>query len=210
MREDDLSGIASRIIPLYDRHAMAWDRLRGKHLAERAWLDRFCAALPVGARILDLGCGSGEPIARHLSERGFRVTGVDSSPAMIALCQHRLPGHHWVVADMRSLALAESFDGILAWDSFFHLPRTEQRCMFRVFAAHSAPGAMLMFTSGPDEGEAMGSFEGEPLFHASLSPAAYREVMARHGFEVVAHTIEDADCGGHTVWLARFATGSAV
>lgn len=210
MSEDDPSGIASRIIPLYDRHAAAWDRLRGKDLGERVWLDRFCAALPVGARILDLGCGSGEPIARHLSERGFRVTGVDSSPAMIALCRNRMPTHAWIVADMRSLALAESFDGILAWDSFFHLPRTDQRAMFGIFAAHAAPGATLMFTSGPGDGEAIGTFEGEPLFHASLATDTYRAFLARHGFEVLAHTIEDPHCGGHTVWLARFSAGSPV
>lgn len=210
MSKDDPSGLAPNIISLYERHAMAWDRLRGKNLAERAWLDRFCEALPRCARILDLGCGSGEPIARNLSERGFRLTGVDSSSSMIALCRQRLPAHQWIVADMRSLALAERFDGILAWDSFFHLPRADQRAMFAVFAAHAAPEAMLMFTSGPDDGEAIGTFEGEPLFHASLSPGMYRELMSRYGFELLAHTIEDASCGGHTVWLARFAAGCPV
>ena len=40
--------------------------------------------------------------------------------------------------------------------------------MFGVFARHAAPGARLMFTSGPSEGESIGSYHGEPLYHAPV------------------------------------------
>src|SRR5690349_18212531 len=104
---------AERIIGLYERHARGFDQDRVKSLFERAWLDRFLA----GGAILDLGCGSGEPIARYFVAAGHAVTGVDSSPAMIALCQSRFAGQNWIVGDMRTLALGRRFDGILAWDS---------------------------------------------------------------------------------------------
>jgi hypothetical protein len=58
-----------------------------------------------------------------------------------------------------------------------------------------------MFNSGPADGIAIGAFEGEPLFHASLDPGAYRALLASHGFSVIAHRADDADCGGRTVWL---------
>lgn len=170
---------------------------------ERAWLDRFAALMPAAGTVLDLGCGMGEPIAGHLIARGFRVTGVDASPGLLGLCQQRFPDHAWHLADMRGLGLGARFDGILAWDSFFHLTQADQRDMFAVFARHAAPGAALLFTSGPAEGTAMGEFEGEPLFHASLDPAEYRALLHAHGFAVVAHRAEDEACGGHTVWLAR-------
>jgi SAM-dependent methyltransferase len=153
--------------------------------------------------VLDLGCGTGEPIAGALVEAGYVVTGVDSAPAMIALCRARFPDQTWHVADMRRLALGRGFAGILAWDSFFHLEPDDQRAMFATFRAHAAPGAALMLTSGPRAGVAMGSFEGEPLYHASLAPEEYRALLAAHGFAVVAHVAEDPDCGGRTVWLAR-------
>jgi SAM-dependent methyltransferase len=194
---------AARIIGLYERHALAWDRLRGRDLFEKAWLGRFLALLPDRARILDLGCGSGEPIARHLIEAGHAVTGVDSSPAMISLCRSRFPAETWMVADMRSLSLDQRFDGILAWNSFFHLARDEQRRMFRVVQRHAADRAALMFTSGPTDGEAIGTFQGEPLYHASLDSAEYRTLLDGAGFRVVSHLVEDPDCGRHTVWLAR-------
>lgn len=40
-------------------------------------------------------------------------------------------------------------------------------------------------------------------FRASLAPAEYREIIQSHEFGVEAHVVEDPDCGGHTVWLAR-------
>lgn len=191
------------IAGLYERHAATFDAQRGKSLFERVWLDRFRAAIGAGASILDLGCGSGEPIARYLIACGHRVTGVDTSPSMIAMAEDRFPDHCWVVADMRSVDLGARFGGIVAWDSFFHLTHDEQRAMFPIFRAHAAAGAALLFTSGPEDGEAIGSFAGEPLFHASLSGDAYRALLAESGFEVLAHVSEDPDCGWHTVWLAR-------
>lgn len=194
---------SSAIIDLYQRHAAAFDRLRGKTLFEGPWLDRFLVLVPEGAAILDIGCGSGEPIARYLLGKRRSVTGVDSAASLIDLCRQRFPQAEWHVQDMRRLALGRRFDGLIAWDSFFHLTPADQRMMFPLFAAHAAPGAALIFTSGPAHGEAIGTFEGEPLYHGSLAPEEYRALLAENGFSVVAHRIEDPECGGHTIWLAR-------
>lgn len=199
------AAAAAAIPGLYERHAHAWATDRGDRLMEGAWLDRFLAPLPPGAPLLDLGCGPGVPIGRYLVERGHPVTGVDASPAMLALRAANLPGQEAVLADMRGLALGRRFAGILAWDSFFHLDHAAQRAMFPVFAAHAAPEAMLMFTSGPAHGVAIGHFRDEALFHASLDPAEYRALLAGQGFAEVAHQAEDPACGRRTVWLARAA-----
>jgi hypothetical protein len=129
--------------------------------------------------------------------------GVDSSMAMISMFQARLPGQETWVSDMRLLSLQHTFEGILAWDSFFHLNHRDQRQMFPIFRAHAAPGAALMFTSGPAHGEAIGRLEGEPLYHASLDVVEYKHLLNSQGFEVVATVAEDPACGGRTVWLAR-------
>lgn len=194
---------ASEITGLYQRHAREWDKERGKSLFERAWLDRFKAVIPQDETILDLGCGSGEPMARYLIASSYRVTGVDSSPGLIELCRERFANENWIVGDMREVSLGQRFGGILAWDSFFHLTPDDQRRMFKVFGEHAAPGAALMFTSGPREGEAIGSYRGEALYHASLDAAEYEQLLAAHGFSVIAHIPDDPHCGGHTVWLAQ-------
>jgi hypothetical protein len=92
---------------------------------------------------------------------------------------------------------------VLAWHSFFHLPHDDQRAMFGVFARHARPGAPLMFTSGPAAGEALGTFEGETLYHASLAPDEYRALLDRAGFAVLDHIAEDPATNGDTIWLAR-------
>ncbi|MCV7380970.1 SAM-dependent methyltransferase [Mycobacterium alsense] len=194
---------ADRVVDLYQRHAVAWSRDRGDHLLERDWLERLLGIAPSDPAVLDMGCGSGVPMARHLIEHGCRVTGVDASSAMIAMCAGRFPGHEWRVADMRTLRLGRAFDAIMAWDSFFHLTQADQRRMFPIFARHGAAGAALMFTSGPAAGERVGSYRGEPLYHASLDADEYRRLLRANGFEVVAHVVEDPACGGRTVWLAR-------
>lgn len=196
---------AADIPALYERYAAVFDRLRGDaNFREAGWMARFRDLLPeTPADILDLGCGMGVPVARFFIEAGHRVTGIDTAPSLIALCRPRFPAHDWQVADMRTLALGRAFDGVLAWNSFFHLTPDAQRGMGPVFAAHARPGAPLMFTSGPHAGEAIGTFEGDRLYHASLSPDDYRALLDQAGFDIVDFVPEDPTCGGLTVWLAR-------
>lgn len=195
--------LADNIIGIYQRHAGAFEQKRSTSLFEKAWLDRFLALLPVNGQILDIGCGNGMPIADYFIRQGFQVTGVDSSQPMIDRCLQRFSEQSWSVADMRTLALADRFDGLIAWDSFFHLAREDQRQMFNVFRQHANSQATLMFTSGTSNGEAIGTFEGEALYHASLAPEEYRQLLQEQGFSVVKTIVEDPDCGGRTVWLAR-------
>jgi cyclopropane fatty-acyl-phospholipid synthase-like methyltransferase len=196
-------SIADNIIGIYQRHAEAFEQKRSTHLFEQPWLDRFLSLLPNNGRILDIGCGNGMPIAGYIIRQGFQMTGVDSSQPMIDRCLQRFPEQRWAVADMRTLALADKFDGLIAWDSFFHLTREDQRQMFEIFGQHANDLAALMFTSGTSNGEAIGTFEGEALYHASLAPEEYRQLLHQQGFSVVKMAVEDPDCCGHTVWLAQ-------
>lgn len=170
---------------------------------ERRWLDRMMAAAP-GRNVLDIGCGSGQPVASYLVSRKRNVTGVDGAEAMIELFRENVPQAHAIHADMRGLNLGRTFDAIIAWDSFFHLTPDDQRAMFPVFAVHAAPDAALMFTSGFSAGEVVGEVEGEKVYHSSLCPLEYEAVLNANGFEVTHFRPEDPECGNHTIWLARF------
>ena len=198
-----MDDAADEIIGLYRRHAEAWDRARSDRLREGAWLGRFLELIPAGGTVLDLGCGGGRPMASHCIEQGYAVTGVDASPELIALCRQRFPEQTWEVADMRGLDLGRRFDGLLAWHSLFHLRPEDQEAMFPVFARHAAAGAALMFTSGWNRGVAMGQFQGERLYHASLDPDEYHALLKAHGFKALAHKVDEHEAGAGAVWLAR-------
>jgi len=203
-REQDMSESAAKnILNLYDTHADAFARLRSRHLMEKTWLDKFIDLLGTRGTVLDMGCGNGRPIAEYFIQQGYQITGIDGACAMLARAQEQFPEQRWLNRDMRQLALNETFDGLIAWDSFFHLTPDDQRQMFPVFARHSRPGSVLMFTSGTHNGVAMGEFEGEPLYHASLSPDEYRQRLAGNGFAVIDVVFEDPECGGHSVWLCQ-------
>ena len=191
------------MIAFYERNAHNFDKDRGRNLFEKTWLNKFLDLIPANGVILDLGCGTGEPIAEYLIGRGFRVTGVDSSSRMIDLCKQRFPNQEWIMNDMRHIKLDRTFDGILAWDSFFHLNHTDQQSMFSEFRDWANVGAPLMFTAGPEHGEAVNPLWDELLYHASFSKEEYDVLLKECGFDPVTFALNDQECGDHCIYLAR-------
>ena len=200
---------ADRIVGLYQDKATDWIRDRGAVLRrhegdwdEAAWLDRFCAGWPLGASVLDVGCGSGWPMGAALLERGFKVVGLDASPGLIAHSRETLSKGDWRVGDMREGLPDGAFYGVLAWHSLFHLTPEAQTQLLPTLAARVARGGRLMFTAGPAYGEAIGEWRGEPLYHSSLSPETYHDLLTVAGL-----TVENG--GDQGVWMARRAILSA-
>ena len=182
---EDLKAAAD-IVDLYDRRSADWVADRGPRLNgdDAAWLDRFTARLRPDDAVLDVGCGSGRPMAAALLERDFRVTGVDSSANMVAHAAAELPEGRFLQADMRTLDLGETFAGVLAWHSLFHLAPADQRIALPRLLDHAAPRATVMFSSGHSEGFIVGSWRGDPLYHGSLGPEEYKALLTSQGFVV--------------------------
>ena len=198
----NMQDVGQRTQSVYEKNAVAWDEQRNRSLFERAWLDRLLARTSPGDTILDVGCGAGEPIAHYINERDHRVCGVDFAEPMLALARIRFPEARWIRADMRYLALGETFAGVIAWDSFFHLSPDEQRLTILRLARHVAPGGALLVTFGPSASEKIGSVGGDPVYHASLSIDEYEERLRRAGLEIQDFVPEDPGCAGHSVLLA--------
>ncbi|WP_420585054.1 class I SAM-dependent methyltransferase [Ruegeria sp.] len=188
---------------VYERQATEYDKRRSKALFEARWLARFTASLKPGEHVLDLGCGTGDPIARWFMAEGFAVTGVDFAEAMLAIARDRWPDGDWRCADMRDFELDQQFDGIIAWNSFYHLTADEQKACIARMSRHLRPGGMLMLTVGPRAGEESGSVGAERVFHASLSPAGYAGCLEENGLLMTGFLAEDPETQSHTVLMAR-------
>ncbi len=188
---------------VYEKNAEGYDRNRARAFFEARWLSRFADSIPHGARVLDLGCGAGEPIAAWLIGEGLSLTGVDFSEAMLDIARKRWPKGDWRKGDMRTLELDARFQGIIAWNSFFHLTRDEQRACLSRLANHLEPGGVLMVTVGPEDGVATGTVEGDIVYHASLSAAEYAAKLEDCGLRLTAYMAEDPWCDYHSVLMAR-------
>src|SRR5690606_17620544 len=115
---------------------------------ERRFLCALLQGLPQGARILDLGCGSGRPVAEHLLAAGFAVTGVDQSAALLGLARARLAHGEWIESTLERYQPQRRFAAAIAWDSLFHVPRQEHLPIFRRIGASLAPGGRFLLTVG--------------------------------------------------------------
>ncbi|MFC7617506.1 class I SAM-dependent methyltransferase [Actinokineospora soli] len=86
-----LSRVTENQVPAFDLIGKRYDESfveRDTQIAEVDWL---IAQLPQGARVLDLGCGSGLPTARQLLDAGMVVVGVDESRVMLDLAEEQAP-----------------------------------------------------------------------------------------------------------------------
>ncbi len=194
---------AANLAETYDRHAAAWQTKRQREVpGETAWLKRVASRIAQNARVLDLGCGSGEPAGRFFLTRGDHVTGYDQSPAMIALAQVSYPTGNWHVGDMRRLELQGPFDAVIGWDSFFHLSAEDQRSLLPKLASLVSDQGAMLFTVGHGEGAVDGQVFGDVVPHGSLSPEEYRSILKAKGF-VMELTLHDETVGGRNVLLAR-------
>jgi SAM-dependent methyltransferase len=79
--------------------------------------------LPLGADVLDLGCGAGLPTTAKLAEH-FYVTGVDISAKQVERARMNVPNATFICADIAALDFGDkNFDSVAAFFSIIHLPR---------------------------------------------------------------------------------------
>lgn len=193
----------------YDRIAEGYLARRGDERPERdrPYLDRATEWLDRGARVLDLGCGAGVPVAAYLSER-FGVVGLDISRHQLSLARGNVRGGTFLLADMCSLPFEpESFDAIVALYSIIHVPRGEHEALVGRLHDVLRPGGRLLATMGN------GDWEGRETNWLGLGAEMYwshhgadtnLELMERAGFRVLETQVEpDTFDGEHLFVLAE-------
>ena len=102
------------------------------------------SGLPRGARVVDLGCGSGV-FTNLLQARGYRCSGVDLSPKLIAIARAQFSGIEFLEGDIERLPFTDaSFDGVLLSGVLHHLPE-RSRCAAEVFRILRPGGKFVAF-----------------------------------------------------------------
>lgn len=187
----------------YDLIAEDWHASRREFTAQK-YVDLVVGRLEPGAGVLDVGCGTGEPVARYLVEKGFRVVGVDESEAMLEIARRVVPSAEFVRADMRELELDGQFAAVVVWDSLFHVERGRHRAVLQKLSSLLAPGGLLLLSAGGTGHAGFTSeMHGQTFFYSAHDPEETLRLLASAGFEVELCEEDDPSSKGHIAVVAR-------
>lgn len=155
-----------------------------------------------GSPVLELGCGTGR-VALHLARAGIEITGLDASPAMLAIARAKLAraglGEHvrLLEADLGNFALDQQFAlATLAINTFMHfLTVAEQVRVLTTARRHLEPGGLLIIDlPRPDHSLLLDTGEPLALNQTLTDPASGRTI-----FKLIAATLEPATQTRHLV-----------
>jgi 2-polyprenyl-3-methyl-5-hydroxy-6-metoxy-1,4-benzoquinol methylase len=153
----------------------------------RAWARETLAH---GAAIVDVGCGSGTPIAQALVEDGFEVSGIDASPTLIAAFRERFPDAPAACeAAQDSAFFGRSFDAAVAVGLLFLLAEDDQGEVLRRVAACLRPGGRFLFSAPREPCEWPDMLTGRRS--VSLGAGAYERLLRASGLQLVGCRVDE-------------------
>ena len=140
-----------------------------------------------GSDVLDIGCGTGVPIAKFLADR-YSVTGVDASREMVRRAEENVPRGVFVCDDVMSVEFEPArFDAVVAFYSIFHIPRDEHSSLFSKIQQWLKPGGYLLCTlsHNSETGYTEDGFFGVTMYWSNYGLSEYLVMLAGAGFCVV-------------------------
>jgi SAM-dependent methyltransferase len=151
-----------------------------------------------GSAVLELGCGPGTAAAELSAER--RYIGVDLSEVQLSVARAHVPSATFLRGDLTSIAFRPaSFDGIVAFYVFNHVPQQEVGPAFERIFAWLRPGGRLMLSLLTTEAEdRVEEWLGVPMFFAGFEPASGERLLREKGFDLELSEVreeEDPDYG---------------
>lgn len=189
------------------------------------YVERVLENLAAGAKVLDLGCGTGEPVAKYIVGKGFRVIGVDQSEKMLEIARRVVPAAEFIQSDMVEMELTDKFAAAVAWDSVFHVERRHHQTVFRKLADALENGGRLLLSTGGSgvdasmvDSTSVASSElegftsemfGHTFFYSGYEPDITRRLLEAEGFEIEMWEVDDPSSRGHIAVIARKAAQAA-
>ena len=195
----------------YDKIADTWQEKREWYI-EQPSIDEAISYLQLGAKILDVGCGSGKPIANYLVEKNFDVYGVDISPKLIDYAKQIIPENKLFVSDICDFSTDIKFDAIVCWFALFHIHAEHHLDVLKKFHAFLKPGGILLITFADTGCEPGGTnvkiidghtieseMFGERFCHSGHPASVNSELIKQAGFKIISDKIDQP---GNQVILA--------
>jgi len=177
--------VASRN-PLYDPVVDLYGSLRSDTVGLEA-VGELVKGYGPDSSVLDLGCGTGRPIAMTLAPQAAQYVGVDESEAMLRAFARNVPAATALQVPMEEADFpAYEFDVVFSWGALCHLRPDAQVRTLKAAVNWLRPGGTLAFTTGPEAGEAVGRVGPLRIIHYSFGTAAYDTLLIPLGMQAIA------------------------
>lgn len=155
-------------------------------------LQAWAGCLPVGAAVLDLGCGPGSPRSDVLHDAGFDVFAIDAAPTLAASYAARYPRAPVACEPAEDSTLfGSTFDAVLAWGLVFLLPAETQRRVIHRVARALKPGGRFLFTAPAQVCTWSDASTGRPSW--SIGREAYAALLSEAGLTLLAEQNDEGD-----------------
>ncbi|MCZ0978258.1 methyltransferase domain-containing protein [Streptomyces diastatochromogenes] len=154
MDHEGTEGRTVSAAELFDGLGIEYERAFVRLPAQLAAIEWLTARLDAGARVLDVGSGTGRPVADLLVRAGCEVTGIDVSGEMVALASAQVPGARFEQCDVRAFDAPEGgFDAVCAFFPLMMMSRAEAAAALKRMAGWLAPGGFLVTATVPADVE---------------------------------------------------------
>jgi cyclopropane fatty-acyl-phospholipid synthase-like methyltransferase len=185
------NAVNNNLQEIYDGFAGTYEENRGLFDMTEV-LNPFYESLDIEkGKLLDLGCGAGEPFARFFIDHGWKVTGVDFSKQMLKLASKYVPEMQTIQADMCEIEFeSNQFDAITVIYSLFHVLSNDHAALFDKFYQWLRPKGKALFTyatreyTGSNEFDGYKEFMKQKLYYSHKSPDKLYADLKNIGFHI--------------------------
>ncbi len=157
--------------------------------------------VPAGASVLDLGCDTGVPTAKILTESNHRVVGVDISAGMLQLARQQVPAAEFVQADLRDVPTElGNFAAVTAFFSLLMLSKADiEQTIEKIVARLEPSGYFAISMVNFDADSLPVEFLGVPVTVSGYLQADLAKVLESHGLTVLEiETVDFSPANGPT------------
>lgn len=156
------------------------------------YFDELFRYFPDAGKLLDLGCGGGQPLTAYFADKGYEVVGVDISPKMIEIAKKQIPQGKFFVSDMTECQFREEeFDAIVSAFAIIHVPQEKQLLLFKkIFKWLKKDGTAYLVLANQDVKEWLEDFYGVKMYWSHFGKQKYKEIIGKVGFKMIWDEVE--------------------
>jgi SAM-dependent methyltransferase len=182
-------SVDRQVNEVYDALAEAYTDYYESGNPDRPFLNEFLSHLRSGARLLDVGCGTGSG-TKYFFDHGMKVEGIDLSGGMIDVARRAYPDIRFTRKDVRNSNYGtRHFDAIWAGYSLFHMGREDLRTVFKNIRKALVPNGIFGLIMQEGKGDVQFPeplCPGKSLLVCLYSTKELRTILGSEGFNVIA------------------------